>query len=116
MISPRDILLTKPIANASKSINSLISFKGMKADPSDQGFPLGRLAENVALGTDSIPAIKVKPVNFSGKTYYSVIDGRHRAAIAIANNLESIPAIIQSGGKTRKRRRVKKTRRNSHVK
>jgi hypothetical protein len=116
-ISPRDILLTKPIIDAIKSINPSVSLKGMKIDSASHGFSLSRLAENQALGTDAIPAITVKEVNQKGKTYYSIIDGRHRSAIAIANGLESIPAIVQSGGKTRKRKhRVKKTRRNSHVK
>jgi len=110
MISTRDILLTKPIADAVKQLNPKISFKGMKAQPGEQGFPLPRLVENSALGTDNIPPIKVTPIVFSGKTYYSITDGRHRAAIALANGLETIPAII--GGK----RRVKKTRRNKRFK
>lgn len=116
-ISPRDILLTKPIITAIKTINPGANLKGMKIDPGEHGFSLGRLSESRALGTDSIPAITVKEVSQQGKKYYSVTDGRHRASMAIANGLDSIPAIIQGGGKSRKRKlRVKKTRRNSHVK
>lgn len=110
-ISPRKILLTKPIADAAKKLNPSITFSGMKADPSSSGFPLGRLEENAKLGISNIPSITVKAVNFKGETYYSVIDGRHRSAIAIANNLDSIPANLQGG-----KRRTKKTRRNSRRK
>ena len=113
-IDVRKLLLTKPIINAAIELNPSVDLKGMKLDPSGAPFPLSRLEENAAKGTDSIPAITVKPK--SG--YYSIVDGRHRAAIAIANGLPTIDAIIQEGGRRRTKKRsryhFKKSRRATY--
>ena len=59
---------------------------------------------------DELPPIEVK--KFGNTGYYEVIDGRHRAVMALKNNEETIRANIQTGGNyyimPKKRRTTKK--------
>jgi hypothetical protein len=102
-INVKNILLTKPIVDAARVVNPSFSPKGFKQQPGEQGFPLSRLEENLKK-TGTAPDIVVKAYE-KVPGYYSVIDGRHRVAIAIGKGQSEIDAEVQSGGKTRRRRR-----------
>jgi len=106
------ILLTKPIVDAAKQLNPQFKPVGFQAQPGEQGFRLARLQQNIDLlqnGT-AAPPISVKQYGQTGK--YTVEDGRHRFAIALARGDQTIPAVLVTGGKRSRRKTSKrKTRR-----
>lgn len=114
-VNVKNILLTDPIIKAIKTINPGLKLEGFGKYPGEQGFTLPRIDENLQKreeGTDA-PAITLKP--YKQTKYYTIQDGRHRFAIAVAKGESEIEATIQGGGKrkTRKRKslRRRKTRR-----
>ena len=109
-VDVKKILLTDPIIKAIKTINPGIKLQGFGKYPGEQGFALPRIDENLekrAEGT-APPAIVVKP--YKETKYYTIQDGRHRFAIAVANGESEIEATIQQGGrrKTRKRKALRR--------
>ena len=82
--------VTKPIINAVKSLNCTIS----DDQPFDYSGPnfgkLNRLDHFKNFWSIKLEPIKLK---FNGECY-EIVDGRHRVALSIANDLECIPAIF----------------------
>ena len=107
----KSLRLTTPILNAIKSLNPAADVSGFTMESGPQGFRLPRIEENAA-ATGTPPPITVRKKDNG----YEIIDGRHRAAIAIARGKTTIDAIVQGGGrKTRSRkprgRRIRKATR-----
>ena len=94
------ILISKPILNAVKSINPDFNVKqySLKLDKKAGPFPLARIHDYMASGIKDVT--KENPITVSfvaeqgGKQYYSIEDGRHRYAQALAIGQTTIKARI----------------------
>lgn len=83
-ISVKSILITKPIVNAIKKLNPEFKPTGFKAQPGEQGFALHKLNQSQNL---SLP---ISIEKYKNTNYYSIIDGRHRFAKAVARGNNNI--------------------------
>ncbi len=86
------ILLTDPIVTAAKLINPEVNLKGFKKLPEHQGFPLTRVNSIARAKMNELPSISV--IQYKTTSYYSIVDGRHRFAKALAEGKETIRAKI----------------------
>ncbi len=90
------LLLTDPIFKAAKRMNPDISVKGFKRLPGGvetHGFPLTRVNTIRNANFHDLPPIIVTPFA-SNPEYYSIVDGRHRFAKALAEGRSEIDARI----------------------
>ncbi len=90
------LLLTDPIFKAAKRMNPDISVKGFKRLPGGvetHGFPLTRVNTIRNANFHDLPPIVVTPFAPSPE-YYSIVDGRHRFAKALAEGRTEIDARI----------------------
>lgn len=110
-INLRQIRLTEPIKTAIKEKMDEVDFSGFKMMPGEQGFRLHKL-ENMMNHPDfqgllDENPIEVIPVLHNGKPrgisidgelkpLYDIVDGRHRFARAIIEEMDTIPAKIYS--------------------
>ena len=112
IVDVRQITITDPIINAIKSLtgNDDIDLSMFKRQKGPQGFALPRLedvrSKNIRANLEQYP-IELEPIrNRNGASFgimidgerkpiYSIINGRHRFAKAVAEGLTEVSAIIQ---------------------
>lgn len=92
--------IDQPIIDAIKKINPEFKTIGWIRDPKPSFAPLNRLYDNLVTivdknSLDFPPVIANAIGRKNGKTYYSIVDGRHRLAISIGLNLPTINAIVR---------------------
>lgn len=92
IIPVHKILLTDPIVTAATSMNPEVSTKGFKKMPGHQGFKLTRVNSIARSKMNELPNISVTP--YKTTSYYSIVDGRHRFAKALAEGRNSIRAKV----------------------
>lgn len=97
------ILLTKPMINATRKLRSNINVSKFLKQQGTQGFKLTRLNRMQHANLDKLEPVVLKKVKNKGrkingvlKQVYEVIDGRHRITTAIASGKTSIRAKIIS--------------------
>ena len=78
------VLMTGPISKAIRQHGGNRP-DGCLSDRGDHGFPLSRMEKNLQLAQsgDTSPPIDVCIIRNRGRSYYQVIDGRHRFACAV---------------------------------
>jgi len=97
------ILLTKPMINATRKLRSNINVGKFLKQKGTQGFKLTRLNRMQNANLDKLEPVVLKKVKNRGRKIdgvlrqvYEVIDGRHRISTAIASGKTSIRAKIIS--------------------
>ena len=95
----RQILISQPIIDAVKKLNPDANLTPYTKEKGEQGFALVRLSD-MHLKTDPIvlkPVSKMgKKIDGTMKQLYTIVDGRHRVAYAIATGNSTIQAVIES--------------------
>ena len=93
VLIPTDkILISEPIISAIKNLGGIVPSK-MKFDITSPSFGnLERLNQFKELEKDIFPPISLKKI--IGTNYYSIIDGRHRVAVSIANKFSRVPSVL----------------------
>ena len=87
------IAISKPIIAAIKNAGVSIK-KGTKIDPQSPSFgQLNRMHLFNSFFEDTYPPVVLSQVGSS--SFYRIIDGRHRVACSIINEMSNVPAIIQ---------------------
>jgi len=99
----QQILLTKPILNATRKLRANVNVSKFLTQRGHQGFKLTRLNRMKNANLDKLEPVVLKKVKGRGrkidgmlKQLYEVIDGRHRISTAIATGKKSIQAKIIS--------------------
>jgi len=102
-IDLQQILLTKPILNATRKLRANVNVSKFLTQRGNQGFKLTRLNRIKNANLDKLEPIVLRKVKGQGrkidgmlKQLYEVIDGRHRISKAISTGRKYIKAIVTS--------------------
>tara|TARA_B110000261_G_C12952015_1_gene304881 strand:- start:369 stop:689 length:321 start_codon:yes stop_codon:yes gene_type:complete len=87
-----NIAISNPIISAIKNTGGTIK-KGTKIDSKSPSFgQLNRMAQFNNFLQDTYPPVVLSQIGSS--SFYRIIDGRHRVASSIVNNMSFVPAVI----------------------